>query len=159
MEIQSDYLNKVFDLERRGYYLERAVANLKNSNVEFRTIVVRGVSGLVFGSMLAHTMGKGLTVVRKPNDSSHSPHLVEGLLPESPYDKWLIVDDFISTGATIYSIVKAMDFRPGWIGIYLFSQDKLHILPDGYCDEIEPVYLDYLERNPLWEEWGQYAVS
>ena len=150
MHISTDYLRTAFDPEQRQYNLDRARHKLRD--LHFDTIVVRGVSGLVFGSMLALAMQKGVTVVRKPGESTHSNYGVEGLIPDTHLDRWLIVDDFISTGSTMRAIVERMDFAPGLVGIYLFAHDRLCLFPFDMDPDTEELVCGHI-LEPIWERY------
>lgn len=89
------------------------------AEVEFDTIVATGVSGLVVAPILAHALGKDLFVVRKSDDTTnHSGKPTAGVLGE----RWVFVDDFISSGATFRRVHKAVltaASTPGygkWVG-------------------------------------------
>jgi hypoxanthine phosphoribosyltransferase len=119
MDIISDYLDKVFELASRERCLRQAQRILRG--VTFDTVVVRGVSGLMFGSMLAYVMRKGVVVIRKKGESTHSSKIVEGAMPD-PHERWLIVDDFLCTGETIRTIIMEMNYEKGFAGIYQFRE-------------------------------------
>lgn len=76
-------------------------------------IVTRGSSGLLVGSRVAE-MSKGklhLIHVRKEGENSHGRQ-VEGarhMLSAIDNPRYLIVDDFVSSGETVREIVKAID--------------------------------------------------
>lgn len=70
----------------------------------FDTIAYRGASGAIIASIIAHRLKKPLLLVRKPDDTKgHSPFMLEG--PRS-VKRYLIVDDFMSSGAT-YEAIRA----------------------------------------------------
>ena len=121
---RADYIRAALDPEERGRLIESASYAIEPLQVS--TIAVRGVSGLVFGAPLAYVMDKHLTVVRK-KDGSHSCYAVEGYLP-GPLERWVIVDDLISTGATIEYILRGLEYAPGWLGVYLYNLDKFYDL-------------------------------
>lgn len=83
--------------------VEAAVAAL--SGVEFDTIAVRGVSGMMVGVPLSLELGKPLVVVRKPDERAHSSMLANGQNLGSSY---IIVDDFKSTGDTMRAVRKGI---------------------------------------------------
>lgn len=75
--------------------------------MEFDVIVCTGVSGVTFGSALAYSMDKILTVVRKEHEQNHSGRTVEGI-PTEPF-KYLFVDDLIDSGTTLVNVLRALD--------------------------------------------------
>jgi adenine/guanine phosphoribosyltransferase-like PRPP-binding protein len=99
-----------------GRFLARAVPEmakeLRRKRISFKAIAFRGVSGALFGPCLAAEMKRGLIVVRKSlgdEESTHSGHKVEGMI----CDKYIIVDDFISSGNTVSVIEnKIKEFNP-----------------------------------------------
>lgn len=115
MVLQSDYLSMYFDAKKHASTLRHAKKTLKN--MDFQIIVVRGVSGLLWGTAIARHMKKPLCVVRK-KDGHHSYVSEEGYIPTNG-EKWIIVDDFISTGNTVETIAKAISGYNGeFVGVY-----------------------------------------
>ena len=88
-------------------YRAKVVTNLVTvlKRVEFDTIVCRGVSGLMMAPILGHLLNKPITIIRKEGEGAHSSRDVEG---ETRVKSYVIVDDFISTGSTIETIIVAM---------------------------------------------------
>jgi orotate phosphoribosyltransferase len=82
-------------LEDLASVIEQAKIDL--ADVDFDTLVGTGFSGGVVIPALALALGKHYVLIRKDNDDSHhgSGRLI-GVLGE----KWLFVDDFVSSGAT-----------------------------------------------------------
>jgi adenine/guanine phosphoribosyltransferase-like PRPP-binding protein len=72
-----------------------SVEALKNH--KFDTIAFSGMSGAILAPAVALKMNKALALVRKMADSSHSKSRVEG---NCAVNKYVIIDDFIETGAT-----------------------------------------------------------
>lgn len=74
--------------------------------IKYDTIVVSGHSGVLIGPILARALRKKLFVVRKHEDcqSSHSNRPWIGQLGA----RWVMVDDFISSGATVTRVVKSV---------------------------------------------------
>lgn len=94
----------------REQKVEKALAILRHWMPlhPFDVIAVRGVSGMTFGSILAHHLGLPLTVVRKSEDKvdCHSPNKVEHGR-EYPY-RFLFVDDLIASGDTYQKVASAL---------------------------------------------------
>jgi len=151
-EVQADYIRNALDPVRLRELIHSADNLLRP--LDPATIAVRGVSGLVFGAPLAYHMGIHLTVVRK-DDGAHSPYMVEGYLPGS-HDRWVIVDDLISTGSTIDHIVVTLGYRPGWLGCYLFNYDRFYspeeVVKTWTSSILERLVEEYSSRTnkPLW---------
>ncbi len=98
--IKSIYLKAFFDLEKRKKLIDISVNLLLPFVNQFEAIVVRGVSGISVGSILAHLLDKPLVIIRK-DESAHSNLKYEG---PTDFSKYLIVDDFYSTGDTLRKI-------------------------------------------------------
>jgi adenine/guanine phosphoribosyltransferase-like PRPP-binding protein len=107
---------------------ERKVAYAvdKLSGLEFDTIVCQGVSGIVFGSMLALMLHKPLTVVRKPEDQdNHSAYRTETTLPLMAGGiRALMVDDLMVSGTTVNRMRLGI---PNWrvVGVYFYIDRTL----------------------------------
>jgi hypothetical protein len=90
--------------------------------VEFETLVFRGFSGAVVGPAVALKLKKRWALVRKPDDSAHSGRRLEGVV----HGKYVVIDDFIDTGATIRAIVEAInitcDTIAECVGVVLYEQ-------------------------------------
>lgn len=79
-------------------------ARAAQAALDFDTVVVTGVSGVLMGGVIAHALGVNVLVVRKPDDTStHSYERAEGHLGR----RWVALDDFVETGAT-YRRLKAV---------------------------------------------------
>lgn len=104
----SGYISKGFDPRHVRRILKESKILLKN--VKYDAIAVRGVSGMLFGPLLAYLLKKELIVVRKPKttEDSHAVYQAESRIDEGIY---IIVDDLMATGHTISSIVKEINAR------------------------------------------------
>lgn len=74
-------------------------------DLEFDAFAARGVSGMLFLTPFALAMNKTVIVSRKDKDGSHSSHQVEG---DQAARRYIIVDEFIGSGRTVYEILKAV---------------------------------------------------
>jgi orotate phosphoribosyltransferase-like protein len=82
---------------------------------EFDTIVVRGLSGIIPGTLLADRFGKQLCVVRKPDERHHTGARMEGRVGE----KYIILDDFVASGDTLLAILQATNYKlPVYVVLY-----------------------------------------
>jgi adenine/guanine phosphoribosyltransferase-like PRPP-binding protein len=136
MRIRTDYLKMLFVPD----FLEGALVNAEGElrGLDFEVIACRGVSGIGFASILAYRMSKGLLVVRKPGEGSHSEYReVEGCYPNKG-GGWIIVDDLISTGNTVISIYAAVRRNAqgceNLLGVYLYVNGVFRDIDDlaGY---------------------------
>ena len=71
-----------------------------------QAVAVRGVSGMLVGPGVAAELGIPLIVVRKDTKKCHSHDFVEGSSRKNC--KYVILDDFIEEGYTVYAIYKAV---------------------------------------------------
>lgn len=93
----SHYLDRA--IFHRVELFEKAIEVL--GNVDFDTIVGRGLSGALVIPTLADKMGKHFAIVRKSGDSLHREFAIEGTVG----DKWIFVDDFVATGRTRREVI------------------------------------------------------
>jgi adenine/guanine phosphoribosyltransferase-like PRPP-binding protein len=98
----------------------------------FDAFAFRGMSGALLAAPFALAFDKGLILVRKENDNSHSRMLVEGMHTAKQY---VIIDDFIASGATIRAILKDVEvFAPEAVCIGVL---EICEVVAGY-DRVEP---------------------
>lgn len=109
--------------------VERAQRDL--ADVDFDTLVGTGFSGSIVIPMMAAAMGKNFVLIRKETDSDnhHGPGRLIGNLGE----RWIFVDDFISSGATrsrvmvkiAHALVEGGRLHPGaettMVGQYMYA--------------------------------------
>lgn len=119
--VTSGYMSSLLDEEP---FLKMAREQL--ADVDFDTIVGRGLSGGIAAPLIAHVLGKNWLVVRKPDVRSHAWAKAEGRLG----NRWIFVDDFIGTGATrdavveaVAQIAQAYDWKTAHVGDFLYQRD------------------------------------
>lgn len=71
----------------------------------YDTIAARGMSGAAVAPILAYALNKKLALVRKPEAHSHDSRSFVGDIG----DRWIFVDDFISSGETIRQTARALN--------------------------------------------------
>lgn len=129
--ISSCYLEKVMDPQNLPKVVRRFACVVRKSKIEFEAIAFRGMSGALVAPMLAHHMKKGLLVVRKPSEQSHGAK-VEGMIDA---ERYIIVDDFISSGKTVKEIQETIHhYRKAinepvsakCVGIFLYGRGPRH---------------------------------
>ena len=105
-----------------GDIIERAKADL--ADVEFDTLVGTGFSGGVVIPSLALALGKHFVLIRKETDDSHHG---QGRLLGTLGDRWIFVDDFISSGATRRRVAEKIglacaleEVSTTWVGQYMY---------------------------------------
>lgn len=134
--------------QRFDSYFENALFHLPDvidaakkrlARIKFDTLVGTGFSGAVVVPALALAMDKKFVLVRKENDDSHHGR---GRLLGELGERWLFVDDFISSGRTrayvIRKIERATDREDTrCVGQYLYKPQ--------YGEK------EFARYNPLWE--------
>ena len=135
----------------RTYYMDQAVFNLENvieqakkdlADVDFDTLVGTGFSGGIVIPSLALAMGKKFVLIRKESDDSHHGR---GRLLGELGEKWVFVDDFVSSGLTRHRVIskvngaaRGRDHATRMVGQYMYC--PYHDL----C--FEPFQPDWLEQ-------------
>jgi orotate phosphoribosyltransferase len=96
----------------KTYYMDNAVFNLSEvietakerlADVDFDTLVGTGFSGGIVIPALALAMGKKFVLIRKETDDSHHGR---GRLLGEIGEKWIFVDDFVSSGRTRSRVIE-----------------------------------------------------
>lgn len=130
----SGYLTSAIEPKKRRKLIAKCFKFLKGE--DFDTIVVRGISGMLLGPILAHKTGKELLVIRKTDERTASWYKHEGHIALKRY---IFVDDLISTYSTVVVcqryIQENINSTAELVGILLYSNSRSE--PDGasYHDE------------------------
>ncbi len=95
--IDYTYYGRVFDPTSLGDIVNQSAARL--ADLEYDSLVVRGNSGLIVGAPLALAVNKPIGIVHK-GDGHTGPRYKGARAP----GRYVIVDDFIESGATIRAI-------------------------------------------------------
>jgi hypothetical protein len=132
-KIVASYLENGCDHASVKELVKKAVRKLKK--LDFDSIAFRGVSGALIAPIVAYKLKKPVTCIRKPTEPSHGCGTVEGAVN---FERYIIIDDFISTGDTVntirHTLVKFAGDRavmpnpppiPKCIAIYLWKTDEL----------------------------------
>lgn len=102
---QTDYMRNAFWKDTREYVLTKIVNKieeiLKENNLEKEDLllVFTGYSGSVYGFSVADQLKINFAFCRKPNESTHSSYVLEGLL--LPCKMIIFLDDCVDSGDTI----------------------------------------------------------
>lgn len=106
-DIQTEYLGLVFRPKEFESTVVRAIALGKNIACKYKIdgIAFTGVSGAALGYILGYTLGLPLICVRRQGDGAHYLGVLEGCVSAKRY---MIVDDFISSGDTVRRIMKTI---------------------------------------------------
>lgn len=146
------YNNTPSDVNNFREIIQKAVAALKPFNID--TIVCRGFSGAVVAPVVAYELGVNWALVRKERDSTHSPRLIEG----SVDGKYIILDDFISTGETVNKIIwDVAHYHPHaeCLGVYLYDESWLRNWND---DNSRTIILNSIHGLPVLN-WNAVEIS
>lgn len=125
MSIHSSYLHHV--LTPKGLYAaaKRVRTLAKGHGIKFDAVVFTGYSGALVGPLVAAQMGKSPIFVRKENEPNHSTWKVEG---EHDVQRYVIVDDFVSSGKTVERVFAQMrEHRPEaeCVGILQYNTENV----------------------------------
>lgn len=151
-EAHYSYLRAVVNQDRQEY-VRRCMEMLHDIRKDFDTIAISGMSGALVGPAVATRMRKGLLIVRKDvsREPAHSHLQVEGVYAP----RYVIIDDFASTGGTISRIQELVEsamrgelpVAPQLVRVVLYSDsdDYSHRLPDRFYGKHEQLW--------SWEKW------
>lgn len=110
-------------LQTNGKKLQRCadylIDLLRYKTRRFYSIVMTGSSGTLVGGIVAAALGKPVMVTSKPHGKGRHTQGVIG-------QRYIVIDDFISSGNTVNHILKEVDslrlpFEPCCVGIYLYG--------------------------------------
>jgi hypothetical protein len=106
--------------------IKNAIAALEPLADRFDSIACTGVSGLVVAPAVSVALKKGLIIVRKGLEHTHSSCSVEGILD----CRYIIIDDFTSTGTTVETIIDnihRVSPESECVGKYFYNWDELKL--------------------------------
>jgi adenine/guanine phosphoribosyltransferase-like PRPP-binding protein len=137
----SSHMRPYLTAESLQQRLDLAERALRMCLHKFDAIAFQGMSGAFLGPPLAMRLHKGMILVRKDCDDSHSGLSFEGVKSCSQY---VIVDDFASTKNTIRHIVTTIykHMGPevncaGLIQVEYLNENILRDIAIGICDPFE----------------------
>jgi len=99
--VTAGYLSKVISIDRLRRTIDLSVKML--AGYDFDALAFTGMSGCLVGPSVCLALNKSMIVVRKKGDDTHSPYDVEG---DKAARRYIIIDDFIGSGATVNRIAK-----------------------------------------------------
>lgn len=127
--VLTDYLNEVFDVDQFVKTVDNTVRTLINlrRGTPFDAIAFTGNSGAAMAYPLSYHLQIPLICIRKTTDNSHYVQGGNGELEGYiSAEKYLIVDDFTSSGTTLKRILKTMGRdmpRAKCVGIALYTRE------------------------------------
>ncbi len=128
----------VFDLSE---VIETAQKRL--ADVDFDTLVGTGFSGGIVIPTLALAMGKNFVLIRKETDDSHHG---KGQLLGRLGERWIFVDDFVSSGCTRKRVIEKIESAAHEAG-----------QPTEFVGQY--MYVNYSEEGPLFEDVNGCKMS
>ena len=117
----ADYLKDVLEPALASRLVSRTCKVIRRICPDVGAIAFSGMSGALIAPIVALRLKKPLIMVRKDNDGSHSSLAVEGVVGS---DTYIILDDQISTGATVRRIkkhIKKFDPDTKYLGTLCYS--------------------------------------
>ena len=121
--LRLDHYHRYSQGEGLKIIVEKSARLLEERGVDFDTIAVQGVSGLLVGAPLAMVLGKDLLIIRKPGDKTRLHHLIPAGIGSN--QKILLLDDCVQTGATLSNMlsnIKHYCHNPAFVGLFLYIQ-------------------------------------
>lgn len=153
MILSANYSEAVFSHERIRRVvddLSLAIPALMQLH-EADTIVVSGKSGISAGFAALTRINFPLAVVRKPGENSHGS-LIEGT-DQHDMRRYIILDDFVSSGSTVDRIVEDIDKRAGsdvhLVAIIEYDRDRY---PDDHDTRFTRKVRRYGAQG--WAKWA-----
>ena len=129
MKFNSSYMQCIYrDPNEYRTLVETVIAKVLElqKTLNFHAIAFRGSSGAAMAYPVSVATGIPLICVRKPSDMGHGCP-VEGSY-EIDVKKYIIIDDFISSGDTMNAIIEAIEMKRGdylieCVGIIMYNYD------------------------------------
>lgn len=135
----SGYIQNALERTLIDEAIEKCLTALKNKR--FDTIAFRGMSGALIAPIVAKEMKKEIILVRKEAkhiiNQAHSARLIEG---HSGAQRYVIIDDFISSGDTLREIIKQIKvFAPTAkvVGTVLYAAWKPYVTTKALKEKLE----------------------
>lgn len=124
----SGYLDDTFDPKKLARCVKRVAGNMKKlkKTLRFDAIAFRGISGAALAFPVSALTGIPLIYIRKEKNSHGDK--IEGV--SKSVRTYVILDDFVSLGGTVRSIIKMIESRaansgqlaPACKGVCLYSK-------------------------------------
>lgn len=128
MTVQTDYLSCVYRVDKFQETVENTIraAERMMRRYPFEAIAFTGTSGAALAYILSHWLKVPLICVRKTAEGSHFPSWFGNLEGHVEAKTYMIVDDFISSGATIDRIRDeiAKKSKAQCVGIVLYARSN-----------------------------------
>jgi hypothetical protein len=124
----------------------RALSPIADS---FDALYVTGQSGIVPASVVAFKLKKSLIILRKKSEENHGS-MIEGDAHATPGVRYIIIDDFMSRGATMDRLLQHKPTSGTLAGICLYGHPRtdreVHV---GFAKVWRPMNEEY-KREDYW---------
>ena len=149
MTIQTSYLRSVYETKLFQKTVDKAIqeADALLQKYQFDTVAFTGTSGAAMAYILAYKLNLQLLCVRKKTDGSHFhksyPFSDRGWVCEGNLGskRYLIVDDFITSGGTINYIVDSIQKEAPFaqcVSMLMYAQQTArHFSHPSWTDPVE----------------------
>lgn len=151
LESKTSYLRGLDNPDK----IVQELRNLRDSGVEFDTIVGTGVSGMIPLLYVARELGIHWLAVRKPTEKSHTGLTAEGRLGR----KWIFLDDFIDSGQTLRNVLQAVEsatyhsgFHTQFVGVYSYAARPFR---NGGKGEFQGTDVPSIQQIVNWAKKGR----
>jgi phosphoribosylpyrophosphate synthetase len=149
--MHASYLQNSFNRKEQDKTIVMVRDLIKERQLKFDNFIVTGVSGITMGAIMARELNKGLTIVRKVSDNSHSSYNVENFQWDKSY---IFLDDLIASGNTYKNVTNS----------FKCCLDKRWLYGDGKRSKIIGsifYYVGYLDRAEFWtnQKVGKYIKN
>ncbi len=140
----TSYLTSILRPNKQHLVINQLLSNIKKlqQTTIIDAIAIRGMSGAIVGGIISHLTNIPLICVRKENTSHSDFHVEMVLINPKKKVNYIIVDDLISTGNTLNTIIKdinnefkriSLDYnqiiKPCPVGIFLYN-DSPNLSPN-----------------------------
>ena len=132
-----------FSIRHRALVIKDVVRRIREfmkiTGTKIDTIAFRGMSGALIAPTVADRLKIPMVMIRK-GENTHGKH-VEGKTKE--INNYIIIDDFVATGATIESIISAVEDKTSGkhklvkIFCWQYCWKRCYFKCDDECSEIE----------------------
>lgn len=146
------YFNLAFDSE--ADLIANAERTLNGLNIDFDSMAAIGMSGHMVLPLLARHFGVPFMAIRKPGVNCHDDHGIGQYGRGAIGRRWILVDDFVCTGATVETARRQVDaaieqhnqntinkFDSEFVGVYCYSKRYGDMNPGHFT------YPDYTRKG------------
>ncbi len=142
--------------DKYGQLVDRIADQLEalRKKQSFTGMVFCGLSGAALAYPLSARLHIPLICVRKKGENSHGFD-VEG--PQANVRRYIIIDDFIETGATIKALLDEMDHQNKWGNPSKYNKVRcsgIVLYAEGYSEYWSQKFFTYKKKKIPVHYWG-----